>query len=232
MLLVALAAISGQAKEAHADEARSVGYVLSFHMGVEKDQAKKLVDELAVATTDWLGRSAKQGDAVACGGDRECVRTAAASLGVSRLGFVTVVAAGGVLRIDVRLLDAQTGSEILRTHAEFETAGDSSASKKAIYDLIPRLLPGEKVAPKIVQPNSPPPKDPVVVPPVSQIPEAPPPESPGADLSTVSPAKSGTRWWLWGGLGAAATVSIVAAAILLTRDEASSAPLLELPPPQ
>ena len=231
-LLIALSALISAPALADAKEARGVGYVLSFRMGVEQDQAKKLVGELAAATKDWLGLSAKQGATVSkrCGGDRECVRAAAASLGVSRLGIVTIVAAGGVVRLEVRLVDASTGSEILRTHAEFESAADNSNAKKAIYDLIPRLLPGEKVAPKVAKPT-PPPKDPVVVPPVTQIPASPPPSSPGADLSTSSPKKSGTRWWLWGGLGAAATASIVAA-ILITRDDGSSAPVLELPPPQ
>ena len=234
MLLVALAALLGQPSNAHADDARGVGYVLSFRMGVEQAQAENLGDKLAKATTDWLGRSAKQGASVAknCGGNKDCVRKAAASLGVSRLGIVTIVAAGGVVRVEVKLLDARAGSEILRTHAEFESNADGSNATKAIFDLMPRLLPGEKVVPDVVAPPPPPPKDPVVVPPVTQIPDSPPPTSPGADLTAASPKKSGTRWWLWGGLGAAAATASIVAAILITRDDGSSAPVLELPPPQ
>lgn len=234
ILILVGAAIVGQPSEARADEGRGVGYVLSFRLGVEQTQAKEFVDELASATTTWLGRTSKQGKPVAksCAGNKDCVRRTAATLGVSRLGMVAVVAAGGVVRLEVRLLDASTGSEIVRTHAEFETSGNASSAEKAIFDLMPRLLPGEKVAPIITEPTPPPNKEPVsVVPPVTQIAPTPLPPSNNLDLTATAPKKSGTRWWLWGGLGAAATASIVAA-ILLTRDDGSSAPVLDLPPAQ
>ncbi len=143
--------------------------------------------------------------------------------------MVAIVAAGGVVRIEVRLLDASTGSEIVRTHVEFESGGDASSAEQAIFDLMPRLLPGEKVA---TAPQNPTKKDPVaLVPPVSQIAPAPLSPSGAMDLSSPAAKKSGTRWWLWGSLGAATTASIVVA-ILLTRDDGSSAPVLDLPPPQ
>ena len=224
---------------AQADEVRGVGLAVGFKLGVKEAEANKLVAELAKATGEWLGREVPRGKPVAknCASDRECVRAVAKSMGVTRVGIVTIVAGGGVVRLEVRLMDAKTGSEILRTHAEYEATGDFQKAVDAMYDLMPRLLPGEKARPAPQDEPKDPisvdplPKDPAVtVPPVSEI----PPEStdPQLDLSAkAAPKSSGTRWWLWGGLGAVTTAAVVTA-ILLTRDGGTDAPVLELPPPQ
>lgn len=217
---------------ASADNARGVGYVLNFRLGVETEQATSLIAELTKATTDWLGQEAKQGRPVAksCASSRDCVREAASTLGVSRLGMVAIVAAGGVVRLEVRLLDANTAGEIRRTHTEYESAPGSTNAERAIFDLLPRLLPGEKAA-TLGRPPTPIIEPKPVLPPVSQIVIEPP--NNGLVLETKTPPPAPTRWWLWGGLGAAATVAIVAGAFLMTRDDGGpSGPVLELPPPQ
>lgn len=235
MLLVgALLALLAAPQAALADEARGVGYVLSFRLGVEPEPAKLLVDELARATSDWHGQEARQGEAVkkSCAKSSDCVRKAAKALGVSRLGIVAIVSAGGVTRLDVRLMDANTGRELQRTHAEYESTNGTDAAERAVFDLIPRLLPGEKAAPIAVIPPTPPKEDPLApkVPPVSQIPQEPVTNT--IDLESTSPKNnSETRWWLWGGIGAAATVTAVAAVFIL-RDDNAGVPVLELPPPQ
>ncbi len=234
VLLFAVHTLVFPTTAAHADRARSVGYVLSFRLGVEASRAQELVDELAKATGDWHGQKPLAGTPVAksCASSRECVRNAAAALDVSRIGIVAIVAAGGVVRIDVRLMDANTGSEIQRTHAEYERGADASKAQRAIFDLIPRLLPGEKAAVVAATPPEPPVEDkPLAVPPVTDIPEEPVTNT--LDLNaSPAPKASGTRWWLWGGLGAAATAAIITSAILMTRDDSPSGPVLELPPPQ
>lgn len=235
-LLFAALALSVHPGLARADQARSVGYVLGFRLGVESEAARKLVDELAKATTEWHGQSARQGEPVAkdCHASRTCVYEAASALGASRLGIVAIVAAGGMVRLDVRLMDPNTGSEIQRTHTQYESSAGAPKAERAIFDLIPRLLPGEKAAPAVVAPpDKKEPevaKSPVQVPPVAQIPAEPQPDN--MNLSSSAPPRdTDTRWWLWGGLGAAATVAIVAGAILVTRDDAPSGPVLVLPPP-
>lgn len=224
-------------RPAQADEARGVGYALGFQLGVQDAEAADLVAELAKATSEWLGREVPHGAPVAnnCASDQKCVRAVASTMGVTRVGIVTIVAGGGVVRIEVRLMDANTGGEILRTHAEYESTGDFKKAADAIYDLMPRLLPGEKARPtpeKEPETADPLAEDPIVtVPPVAEIP--PESTSPAVDLRSKAPPKRATtRWWLWGGLGVAATVAVVTTAILITSDGGNDALVLDLPPPQ
>jgi len=237
LLLAGWLAITSASSTALADEGRSVGYVLSFRLGIDEKPAQQLINELATSSGEWLRNPVKRGGQVAkgCAKEPACIRHAAMELGVSRIGFVTIVAAGGVVRIDVRLMDPNTGSELQRTNAEYETSEDGSSAKRAIYDLIPRLLPGEKVAPAVVVAptiTTPPPA--TTVPKLPAVTDIPPePIERQTILGPVSPKKEqGRRWWLWGGLGAATTVGVVATLLILSSDDGSTVPMLNLPPPQ